>query len=127
MKNSDAIHRLDTYPQHERGKRRFVLAKNIFCHPLPSNNEIASCIRMLAEYRAGTRKPKVKGKIDPRVLVPTQHGIFRRKLRQDFAKTKQDGPIIITRVFTHISLLDGHHKSASAILTGQPEIDYIEI
>jgi hypothetical protein len=131
MKFADALHRLDTFPTVGRGKHKYVESKRVFTHGPCSPTIAALGVRILAHYKQrgspGWHGPLTIGEgiIDPAKLVPTQNGIYRKKVQKDIEENRLSEPIIVWRYRSKFYILDGHHRAATALLVGADQMPAI--
>lgn len=119
---TDALHRLRTYPRVGKGKDAHVSTNLIFAGGPPLANYSILGLRELAVFNETRRKPRPVA-VDTTSLIPTQHGIFFKKLELELQDTVNK-PITVWHPSGsyYYYVLDGHHRAAAAILTGQPTV-----
>lgn len=117
---TDALHRLRTYPRVGKKKDAYVETNYIFPYMVASSSWTLIALQKLAVFNKLTRKPRPVT-VATTHLAPTQHGIFFTKMEKELVDA-YNKPIVVLRVGSMHYVLDGHHRSAAAILIGQPTI-----
>jgi hypothetical protein len=122
MKFADALHRLDTFPTVGHGKHKYVEVRHIFSFRCASASVTAQGVRVLAQFKAHGSLLSGEGSVDPTKLVPTQHGIYRKKVEKDIEEHRLSERIIVWCYRQKYYILDGHHRAATALLVGATEL-----